>query len=274
MLNPKLRAAVFLIFINAAWIVASWTWTDREHWLWITPIALSINFLLLTYDQVLSFKGLETQRLEGQDPWGLLKTVHALSEKYKIQEPSLFLIPHASAQAFAYARSRKRARLFISEGTVRLLTKPELEAVLTFQLMAINNSLSILNYWSGALLDLIYRLGLVLEKSVAFALGWTPKISVWLLRPFMWALQLTLMSARDFQKLDRQTALRIDNPEDLARALWKMESYAQTLPWRNAWVFAHMCIVNPLDGTSLLNSLHVQPPLKRRIKNLVGRYPL
>lgn len=273
-MNPRWRALLFLIFINAAWVAAAWTWTEREHWLWITPIALSINFLLLTYDQVLTFKGLESRRLEGQDSWGLLKTVHHLSERLKIREPMIFLIPHPSAQAFTYARSRKRARIFITEGTVRLLSPEELEAVLTFQLMAINSSLTILNYWAGAMLDLIYRAGLALEKSIAFVLGWAPKVSVWIVRPVMWLLQLALMSKRDFKKLDRQTAAKIGNPEDLARALWKMESYAQTRPWQNAWVFAHMCIVNPLDESSFLNQLHVQPPLKRRIKNLVGRYPL
>lgn len=274
MINPKLRAILFLIFINSVWIVASWTFTDREHWLWITPIALSINFLLLTYDQVLTFKGLESHPLEGQDPWGLLKTANALCARFQLPEPRIFLIPHQSAQAFAYGRSKRSSRIFISEGALRLLTKPELEAVLTFQLLSLKNSLSILNYWSGALLDLVYRLGLLLEKAVAFVLGWTPKISVWITRPFMWLLQLTLMSPKDFQKLDAQTASRLGHAEDLARALWKMESYAQTLPWHDAWVFAHMCIVSPLDGTQMLNSMHVQPPLKRRITNLVGRYPL
>lgn len=265
---------MFLIFINCAWIFASWLWTDRDHWMWITPIALSINFLLLTYDQVLSFKGLDSMKLEGQDPYGLLKTVHALCERFQIAVPAVFLIPHPSAQAFAYARTSRSSRLFVSEGTIKLLTKPELEAVLTFQLLAIKNSLSVLNYWAGALLDLVYRLGLALEKAVAFVFGWTPKISVWLIRPLMWFLQVVLMSPRDFQRLDGQVAARLGHAEDLARALWKMESYAQTLPFPDAWVFAHMCIVSPLDGTYFLNSVHVQPPLKRRIKHLTGRYPL
>jgi Zn-dependent protease with chaperone function len=253
---------------------ASWMWTDREHWMWITPIALSINFLLLTYDQVLSFKGLESLRLEGQDPYGLLKTVHALCVRFQIPEPSVFLIPHPSALAFAYARTKRSNRLFVSEGTLRLLTRAELEAVLTFQLLAINNSLSILNYWAGAWLDLVYRLGLTVEKALAFVLGWSPRISVWVIRPFMWLLQFLLMSKRDFQRLDSEVAARFGHAEDLASALWKMESYAQTRPFPDAWVFAHMCIVSPLDRASLLNSIHVQPPLNRRIKHLVGRYPL
>ena len=81
------------------------------------------------------------------------------------------------------------------------------------------------------------------------------------------------MTPMDFQKLDRRTSTMIDSPEDLARALWKMESYAQTQPWRESWVFAHMCIVSPLSYRSLQNFLRTQPPLKRRIKDLVGRYP-
>lgn len=277
-MNPKWRALAFLIFVNLAWIGAAWAWTDRETWLWITPIALSINFLLLTYDQLLSFSRLESQPLVGQDPWGILKTVHRLSQRFELPEPQVYMVAHPSAQVFAYARTRKHTRLFVTEGAVKLLRPLELEAVLTFQLLSIDRSLPVLNYWVGALLDLIFRLGSTVERSFAFVFGWTPRLAIALISPASWILHFFLLSPADIRKLDKRTAAMIDNPEDLGRALWKMESYARTLPWHESWVFAHMCMVSPLDisnGLANLQSLmRVQPPMKRRIKDLLGRYPL
>jgi hypothetical protein len=274
MMHPKLRVILFLVVVNVAWATASWTTLERSMWMWITPIALSINFLLLTYDQVLSFSRLEGQRLLGQDPWGLLKLVHELSEKFEVSTPQVYLIAQPSAQVFCHSKTGKRTRLYVTEGSVQLLTPAELRAVLTFQMCVINSSYSVLNYWLGAALDLFFRVGRGLERVFAFVFGWTPPLAAWFVSPWMWSLQKLLMWPRDFRRLDREAAARIESPEHLARALWKMEAYAQTQPWRESWVFAHMCMVSPLGFRHILRLLRVQPDVKGRIKNLIGRYPL
>jgi hypothetical protein len=184
-------------------------------------------------------------------------------------DPEIYMVAHPSAQVFAYARSRRRPRLFITEGAAELLSPAELEAVLTFELLSFDRSLPVLNYWVGSILDLQFRLGRALERGFAFVFGWAPPIAVWLIGPASMLMHFLLLSPADYQKLDKRTAAMLGNPENLARALWKMESYARTKPWRESWVFAHMCIVSPLP-----NLMRVQPPLKRRIKDLLGRYPL
>ncbi len=248
-------------------MAAAWTWTEREQWLWITPIALSINFLLLTYDQVLSFTSITSEPLAGHDAWGILKTVHELSDRFKVPSPRVFLIPHPSAQVFAYARTRRQTRLFVSQGALDVLSKRELEAVLTYQILAMSRSVTVVNYWVGAVLDLFFRVGRAVERGFAFIFGWSPPLAAWIIRPVLWILQALMLSGRDFERLDKETAAATGHPEALARALWKMEAYAHTKPWSDAWVFAHMCIVSPLR-------LRMQPPLKGRIRSLVGRYPL
>lgn len=269
-LNPKIRITIFLVAINAAWMIAAWWGLEREHWLWVTPIALSINFLLLTYDHVLNFSKLKSEPLLGQDPWGVLKLVNQISSELGRPTPMVYLISHPSAQVFAYGRSGKKARLFITEGALKLLNERELRAVLTFQILAIKQSYSILNYWLGAVVDLLYRAGQALERGFALLFGWAPPLATWLVTPWIWLLHHLLMSPKDFQRLDSATAAKIESPEDLAQALWKMEAYAQTQPWSDPWVFAHMCMVSPLGN----GIFRVQPSLKSRIKHLIGRYPL
>ena len=272
--SPKWRICLFLILANAAWMIACWLWLERETWLWITPIALSINFLLLTYDQVLKFGTLDGQPLLGNDAWGLLKTVRELSAELHVPAPKLFLIESASAQIFAYAKTRKHTRLFISQGVLELLTPRQLRAVLMYQMIAIRQSYTILNYWVAAVLDLFFRLGRACERAFAFIFGWTPPLAAWILSPWMWFLRTTLLGAADFHKLDAETARALDNPEDLAQALWKLESYAQTRPLPEPWIFAHMCIVSPLNARRTFSFVRVHPGLPARIKILLGRYPL
>jgi heat shock protein HtpX len=272
--SPRWRVWIFLSVANLLWIAGCWFFFERETWLWITPVALSINFLLLTYGQVLNFRTFEGQPLVGNDPWGVLKTVHELVDELQVKMPKVFLLPNSSAQVFAYAKTRRHPQLFISEGAIRLLTPRQLRAVLTFQFIVIRSNYNILNYWIAAVLDLLFSVGLGIERIIKLVFGWTPPLAAWLLTPWMWLMRWTLLSEKDFQRLDTETARLLDNPEDLAQALWKMEAYAQTRPWPEPWIFAHMCMVSPLRLKQTHNLPRIQPLLKRRIKQLTGRYPL
>lgn len=274
LLNPRVRIVIFLLALNAAWIIPGLAWLERSEWLWVLPFALSINFLLLTYDQVLTFSNLDSEPVLGQDPWGLLKTVHHLSVNFEVTEPRVFLLRHPSAHIFSYAKTGRKPRLFLTEGLLELLSAEELRAVLTFQMVAMKSSFSLLNYWLGAAIDILLRVGSGMERLTNFIFGWTPPIKGWFISPFIWLFQSLLISPQDYEKLDKKTSLRIAHPELLARALWKMEAYAQTRPWNEPWVFSHMCMVSPLAGRPLFRLLTAQPPLKSRIKQLVGRYPL
>lgn len=274
LLNPKLRVILFLLVINAAVVFVAKTGFERVHWLWIAPIALSINFLLLTYDQILKFSDLEGEPVLGNDPWGLLKLVHELARKHDLPAPKVFLVANESAQIFCYAKSRFQGRLYITQGALRLLKPDELEAALAYQLTVLEYSYSILNYWIGALIDIFLRVGRGIENLFALVFGWSPKLSALLVSPWIWLLQLLLLSSKDFRKLDSRAVLKLAHPDSLVRALWKMESYAQTKPWREAWVFAHMCMVSPLGMSLGLRTLRIQPALKGRIKGLTGQYPI
>ncbi len=273
-LNPRWRIGLFLTLLNAAWLIPAWLWFERESWLWVVPIALSINGLLLTYDQVLRFRPLVSTPLLGLDPWGLLKLVHALSEQLSIPAPKVFLIDQPSAQIFCYAKSRKSARLFVTEGALNLLSSRQLKAVLVFQMLSIRSGYNVLNYWIAAWLDLIFRSGKWLERGFSFVFGWAPPLAAWWLSPWLGILHFFLLDRSDFRKLDRETARHLENPEDLAYALMRMESYAQTRPWPEPWTFAHMCMVSPLRLKRQTAMFRVQPPLKSRILRLAGRFPL
>ena len=273
-LNPKWRVWLLLSTANLAWIICAWLIVERETWLWIIPIALSINFILLTYDQVFQFRALDGQPLVGQDAWGILKSVNVLSEQLHVTPPQVFLLPWPSAQVFSYAKMASHSRLFVTQGLVDLLTPRQLRAALTFQLITIRSSYNILNYWVAAVLDLVYHCGRGVERVGVVIFGWAPPVAKWSVYPWIWLLHGFLLGAKDFALLDTQTARAIENPEDLAQVLWKLDAYAHTRPWTESWIFAHMCMVSPLHQRHLPGGLRVQPALHGRIMSLIGRFPL
>ena len=65
----------------------------------------------------------------------------------------------------------------------------------------------------------------------------------------------------------------VGNPEGLARALEKLGTYSKRLPMNANPSTAHMFIVNPLSGKSLMSLFSTHPPLEERIARLRGSRP-
>ena len=273
-MHPKLRVLLFLVTVNAASLAIAFLTLDRASWFWFTPIALSINVLLFTYDYVLAFTRDLGEPRRGQDAWGFVNMVHDLAAKFEMRPPDVYVIERPAAQAFLYSRFGRRARLIVTTGALELLNPAERHALVAYQLVIARTAVAVINYWLGAAADLVYRGGRAVERAFAFVFGWAPGLAIWSMRPVTWFLHFALLSPADFTRLDQETAARLANPEDLARALWKLEAYAQTQPWADPWVFAHMCMVSPLGINPLTKAMRIQPPVQMRIRHLIGRFPL
>ncbi len=61
--------------------------------------------------------------------------------------------------------------------------------------------------------------------------------------------------------------------EVLARALWKLEAYAQTRPLAEPWTFASMCLVSPIPVGHVWKVLRGSRPSPRG-SSLAGRFPI
>ena len=273
-LHPKLRVASLVVIANVVALALAAPALDRASWFWFAPIALSINLALLTYGVILDFDRLRGEALRGQDPWGVLKMINDASAAAGIRAPEVFAVERASAQALSYSRFGRRARVVLTTGALNLLNDDERAAVVTHQVLAIRQGLAVVNYWSGAIADLVHRVGRGAERAVAFVIGWTPPIANWLVRPVTYALNFILLSPADFTRLDRATAQALPDGTALARALWKMDAYAQTRPWPEPWTFANMCLVSPIPAGHVWQGLRVQPPIAARIEVLAGRFPI
>lgn len=83
-------------------------------------------------------------------------------------------------------------------------------------------------------------------------------------------IQMAISRSREYLA-DATGAGFAGTPEGLARALEKLGAYSKQLPMNASPSTAHMFIVNPLSGRSLMSLFSTHPPLEERIARLRGQ---
>jgi heat shock protein HtpX len=85
-------------------------------------------------------------------------------------------------------------------------------------------------------------------------------------------IQMAISRSREYLA-DTTGAGFAGHPEGLARALEKLGMYSRQIPLQANPSTAHMFIVNPLSGQSLMHLFSTHPPLEERIARLRGVRP-
>ena len=80
-------------------------------------------------------------------------------------------------------------------------------------------------------------------------------------------IQMAISRSREYQA-DASGARICGNPMALASALKKLEAGTQRIPMNASPATAHMFIVNPLSGGSLMKLFSTHPPMAERIARL------
>jgi heat shock protein HtpX len=84
-------------------------------------------------------------------------------------------------------------------------------------------------------------------------------------------IQLAISRSREYEA-DATGARETGNPYALARALQKLDDYSRRIPMQASPTTAHLFIVAPLLGSGGIGNLFsTHPPIKERIRRLIGR---
>jgi heat shock protein HtpX len=84
-------------------------------------------------------------------------------------------------------------------------------------------------------------------------------------------IQLAISRSREYEA-DATGSAVTGNPYALARALQKLDAYSKRIPMQASPTTAHLFIVAPLLGSGgFANLFSTHPPMKERIRRLIGR---
>jgi len=239
--------------------------------------SVSLNLLVFFFSTPQLLQKFNARRMEGQDSWGLNTLLQKYAEKTGVIAPTLYIWEHPSAIAFSLGRPGHRAAIALSSGLLQNLTKDEIEAVLVHQICHLRVMDRFRIGVASTLASALVGLSQVLDTS--WPLNWVRKSPLQnpfhhLLCPLAWLMIRLTMADRSFFEVDDLAASLLRDRKALATALWKMDSYCQTLPLDPLPCTHYLFAVNP-EGLRDSNWFFIShPKIENRLRRLVGTYPL
>jgi heat shock protein HtpX len=203
----------------------------------------------------------------------LYAIVANLAQRAGLPMPRIAIIPEDTPNAFATGRNPEHAVVAVTEGIMRILSRPELEAVLGHELGHVKHRDILIGSMAAVLAQAIMFLS-------RMAMWVSPRdeegrsnplagIAIMILGPLAAILlQMAVSRSREYLA-DDYSAHLTGRPDMLASALERLQSYNQQLPMQSAQpATAHMMIVNPLSAGGLMSLFSTHPPMAVRVERL------
>jgi heat shock protein HtpX len=274
-----LRTTVLLAALTALFLVIGGAIGGNQGLFVAFVFALLMNFASYWFSDkiVLSIYGAREVSLnEAPD---LYRLVQRLAQRAGIPMPRVYIIPSDAPNAFATGRNPQHGAVAVTEGILRTLDTDELAGVLAHELGHIRNRDTLIMTVAATLAGAITMLAHMAQWGAIFGFGRRDEddsggggmlslLFMAILAPIAATLiQLAISRSREYFA-DSTGAAIAGAPSGLARALEKLHYASQRLPMDANPATAHLFIVNPLTGGSLMNLFSTHPPIEERIRRL------
>jgi len=242
-------------------------------------LALAMNVMSYWFSDKIVLAAYGAQPIDEAAAPRLYAIVHRLATRAGIPMPRVYLIPSETPNAFATGRNPHHAVVAVTEGIMRILDEEELEGVLAHELSHVKNRDVLISTVAATLAGAITYLAHMAQWAAMFGgrsrdddEGGSNPIAMILLAvlaPIAALLvQMAVSRSREFQA-DATGARVAGRPWGLAKALEKLQMANQAMPMADATpATAHLFIVNPLSGQTLMRLFSTHPPLEERIARL------
>ena len=206
---------------------------------------------------------------ESQAP-ALYDVVESLSAKANIPVPTIYIIPESTPNAFATGRDEDHAAVAVTSGILKILNRDELEGVIAPELSHIKHKDILISTMAATIASAVVLLS---RWSMFFGSsddnGMIKTLAVAIIAPIAATLiQMAISRSREYEA-DAGGAKVSGKPEALASALTKLSMSAKRRPMDANPSTAHMFIVNPLSGGTIMNLFSTHPPMEERVKRLM-----
>jgi heat shock protein HtpX len=240
-------------------------------------LAVGLNFFSYWFSDKIVLKIYGAQEVTPADAPQLHQIVDELAREAGIPKPKVYIIPDDSPNAFATGRNPEHAAIAATEGIMRLLTPVELKGVLAHEIGHVRNRDILISTIAATMAGAIMILADMARFGAIFGVGSRDNeegpgiigiLVMSIIAPIA-AMLIQMAISRSREYLADETGAQLaHNPESLARALEKLSLGVQRAPMDASPATAHMFIVNPLTGSSLMNLFSTHPPLEERVARL------
>src|SRR5882757_9981455 len=267
---------VFLLFVGARV-------GGQNGMLLALALSVAFNFGSYFFSDKLALAMYRAQPVTREELPRAYAAVERLTAKQGLPMPKIYVLPTESPNAFATGRNPQHASVAVTHGILQLLDDEELEGVLAHELGHVKNrdilTSSIAATLAGAI-TMVARMGYWASlfggggggRDRERGGGGFGGLLMIIVAPIAASLiQLAISRSREYEA-DATGAATTGDPYALARALQKLDAYSKRIPMEASPSNAHLFIVAPLLGSGGIASLFsTQPPMKERIRRLIGR---
>lgn len=211
---------------------------------------------------------------ESQAP-DFYRMVDRLRQRASLPMPTVAIAPHEQPNAFATGRNPENAVVCLTEGILRLMPGKEIEGVIAHELAHIKNRDMLLQTVTATMagaIGMIANFGMFFGGRSDDGENHNPiaALAMMILAPLAASIiQMAISRQREF-KADAVGAEIAGNPEGLAQALIKLDSYAKRVPMEVAPAAAPLAQVNPLQahGGGIASLFSTHPRTEDRVARL------
>jgi heat shock protein HtpX len=280
-MGNQVRTTILLAILTAFILWIGQLLGGRQGMMIALVLAAGMNFFSYWYSDKIVLRMYSAREVDPHNAPELYTMVQELARNAGLPLPKIYIIPKDTPNAFATGRNPQHAVVAVTEGLLRAMDKEELKGVLAHELAHVNNRDILIGSIAATLAGAIMMLASMARWGAIFGgfrgnddeggMGGLGLIIMSIIAPIA-AMIIQMAISRSREYLADATGARFaGSSEGLARALEKLESYSKRVPMNAAPNTAHMFIVNPLSGRSMMNLFSTHPPIAERVARLRGQ---
>lgn len=279
-MGNQIRTTILLAVMTALILWIGLLFGGQQGMIIALFLAAGMNFFSYWYSDKIVLKMYRAQAITPQKAPEIYEMVQELSRRAGLPMPKVFVIPQQAPNAFATGRNPEHAVVAVTEGLINIMDREEVMGVLAHEMAHVKNRDILIGSMAATLAGAIMILANMARWFAIFGGGSRDDneggggiiglIAMSILAPFAAIIiQMAISRSREYLA-DATGAGFAGHPEGLARALEKLGQYSKRLPMNANPSTAHMFIVNPLSGRSMMSLFSTHPPLEQRIARLRG----
>jgi len=283
-MGNQIRTTLLLAVMTALILWIGQYLGGRQGMLIALIFAAGMNFFSYWYSDKLVLKMYRAREVTPDQAPEIYGIVRQLTRQAGLPMPKLYVIPQQAPNAFATGRSPEHAAVAVTEGLLEIMDRDEIMGVLAHELAHVKNRDILIGSIAATMAGAIMMLATMARWSAIFGgggghdeeggrAGFIGLIAMSIIGPMAaMIIQMAISRSREYLA-DATGAGFVGHPEGLASALEKLGAYSKRIPMDANPSTAHMFIVNPLSGRSLMSLFSTHPPLEERIARLRGVQP-
>lgn len=283
-MGNQFKTALLLTAMTAFIILIGNLMGGRQGMIIAFIFAAGMNFFSYWFSDKIVLKMYRAREVSASEGAELYGIVQQLASNAGLPMPKVYIIPQEAPNAFATGRNPDNAVVAVTDGLLKLMNRDEVSGVIAHELAHIKNRDILIGTIAATMAGAIMMLASMARWAAIFGGGRGGNeegggasgiglIVMSLLAPVAaMIIQMAISRSREYLA-DATGAAIAGRPDGLARALEKLGAYSKRIPMAANPQTAHMFIVSPLSGRSLMNLFSTHPPLEERIAKLMGRAP-